>query len=1415
MGKKTLSLLSVLLLYLMTGAFNVNAKTVYFDNSETNWPNPHIYYWVLGSDYTTTTWPGVTMRSTQYEGIWSMEIDDMYNGIIFNNHGSPQTSNLTPVADHVYTLEGDTHKTLTQYLNLGGGGEEGGGGDEPNPDGIYVYAKVPSDWTNLYVYVYSEKTSPTIFNHAWPGEPMTWDSVNEQWEYQLPDNLTYSNVIFVSTDNPNNRYPADSEPGLEVNNVSMTFTYSGSGTPEWEEKEEEPVDPSTYVPYTVHFYNNVDWNNVYIRISGIRPAINTSMSSFLNSATYDYSFEGPEEGLRCAFYTLVNGQQTQLSPYFELIDGHIYTISGDKGLNTEFDPSALLPEKEFWLEPERPSVKAKATLYFNRAYKSSCPLKNSDDIYVYCGLVAENEYTGNSNEHWYGNLDNSNYPSEKFRLKQDATHPDLFYIEFEPSIDQWFGGVDLNKSYSKIGLIFKNGNNTLTNGRQYVDIRPLAPVGDSLGQILNWEENEDHSISITSENGTLQITPWSKEVVKVFTLPHGASNTTERPSISVIDNDLKEAYGIKNIRFNKIEDGSEYLRLTISGGVKVIIEKSTSLISFYNYGADTETLEERGGLVNRPGNISVTFQEMDDLAFYGGGYNGNLINWEGNTMKMNNNQQGGWYQGQALDRNICIPFYISTNGYGVYFDDHYKDAEIVPSKSGSSYSSRSEDPIAYYFIGGGDVVSVMQNYTTLTGRQELPPYWALGYITSKFGFATDTEAKEAITKTKECNIPIDGIVFDINWQSGLDGANGVTKMGKIDWDRSAYSRTYSGGPTEMMKDFRDTYNVHTIAITEPYFTSNSGNYDYLNNNGLLADDNVSGMEWLHSSKVGLLDITNPQAIDWFKDLYKKRTLEGIESWWLDLGEPEKHDWESTYLDGNYNQIHNEYSVRWNKLAYDAVKEATPDTRFITMPRAGTSGMQHYNAFPWTGDIQRSWGGLAAQVPALVSASMSGVSYLGSDIGGFTAYGTDANLYRRWVQLGVFYPSMRTHSATAPEVWQPDYNSIRDDVRNAINLRYAYLPYTYSQAYAYTAFGTPIARPANYNDTDKSVLSNEIGAYYWGPDIFVAPVLDNSTSKNITFPEGDWLDMNDFKTIYSGHQNVRYSAPTNVLPHFMRRGAFVARFAQDTFSSTAEIDHSRLIVDYFADHTNREVLSNPIYQDDMTTVDPISTGNYIITRFETKHIDHKSLAITIKRYGNGWEGMPETQDIIFRIHDFHVTDDGSDLPEDMVKLIYCSDDHKARGKFRVSSGFAEDDADSLNKKSSVEEVMNESSNPSYYHDTDSNTMYLRLPTAYTTHHYGLSMGQPSIPTGVYTTTTDENLELEYSIGSIRYCAVNTENLSLDIFAISGERMAHYSDLEADGNTKQIELNLNSGVYIAILKAIDNEGVEHSKTCKIML
>lgn len=1268
--------------------------------------------------------------------------------------------------------------------------------------GYTIYFEPYDNWDTVWTWVWDSNNGNQNYSGGnWPGIQI-YQSTDHPGLYVYTFECTASNPALKCIFNDGSTNVQESEkPQHQTSDFQLkdnwVYTYSGALC---DIADYETPDPGELTDYTISFHNNVGWDNIYVRISGTNPPITGLMSSFLNSSVFDYAFQAPENTtLYCQFYTLVNSQEQNLTSKFKVIDKHVYTISGDKGLKENYDPINALPEAEYWIEPATPAVTQSATLYYNRAYNPDGNLRNSDNIYAHIGLLTSSD----PNQLWPAASDWNN-PDSKFKMTPVSEGSDVYKISFNPTIADWFG-KDSEGNYNRIGVVFRDPKAGLQSPDYFIPLRVLPPVGEGLGAAQNCEADANGNIVITSERGKIYLTPWSDDIVKVFTLRNSATNRTERPSISVIDDQTKLAYGIGNPSF-EIKDTDDRYVIAISGGVTVEVDKATSLLSFFNSKDSSEpTLSELGGLVNKTGSVSASFNGMGDTGFYGGGYNGNLVNWNGYTMTMNNNQDGNWGQGSSLSRNICIPFYVSTSGYGLYFDDHYRNATIYTSSSGSVYSSKSQDPIAYYYIGGGSMENVLQNYTRLTGLQELPPYWALGYLTSKFSFATRQEAEDAVKNTKDINIPIDGIVFDIHWQTDnhLRGA-GTSGMGRIDWS-DAYPN-----PVEMMKNFRDQ-NVHTIAITEPYFTSKSGNYDYLKNAGYLADEHVNGMGWLESDHVGLLDITNKDATDWFKDLYKKRTAEGIESWWLDLGEPEKHDSDSHYSDGSsVDQMNNEYGNRWTAIAFQAMKEQTPDTRFITMPRAGTSGMQRYNAFPWTGDIARSWSGLKAQVPALVSASMSGVSYLGSDIGGFIATGTDANLYRRWVQLGVFYPSMRTHSAKEPEVWRGSYASVRDDVRDAINLRYAYLPYTYSQSYAYTRFGTPIARPANFNDRDyPEKLANCIDAYLWGPDVYVAPVLDNGTSKSITFPEGEWLDMNDFKTVYTSHQSVNYSAPTNVLPHFMRRGSFVTRYRQDKFTNTAEIETDKLTVDYFPTKSSTPD-GSIFFDDDHKSVNTIEEGKYVVTRFSGKGADN-SLLLYIDREGNGWEGMYETQDVLLRIHAVDMT--GVNL--DNIGF-YDQQTQKRNAPMREASETPWSYS-KIEKATSLDDVQNATrTTNAYYVDPASRTAYVRLPRLNPLETYNVELGEPGILTGIETPAALEAMTLAYGNGYFTYSAPQgTEDLTIGVFSVTGTQVALFSGLNADGYAGQIETDLPSGIYIARLTGRNSAGETRDKTIKMIV
>lgn len=721
-----------------------------------------------------------------------------------------------------------------------------------------------------------------------------------------------------------------------------------------------------------------------------------------------------------------------------------------------------------------------------------------------------------------------------------------------------------------------------------------------LGEVLDWKRN-GKAVDFICRNGILSITPYAPSVFKVFTLPSG-SNAEERRSISVCSQ--------PDCSFSVSENADAIVIGTSES--RVSVRRSDARVEFADANGNVRLLE-RGGLNNSALPRRIDFDGMDDAAFYGGGYNGKYVNLDGKTLIMNNTQTGGWDNSWDAPHNICVPFIVSASGYGLLVDDHYRDARLTPSKLGTSYTSGSHNPISYYYIGApnGTMAAVMENYTWLTGRQPLPPHWALGYMTSRYGYHSSAEAKQVIDNIKQADLPLDGIVFDLYWQG-----EGNSGMGNLNWYKTNFP-----DPKAMMADFASK-GVKTVCITEPFFTSVSANYETLRSKGYLADEDVSGMEWLGAPKTGLIDASNPNAMDWMWQFYRTLSDQGVAGWWLDLGEPERHDSDSRHTGGSVNQVHNEFADLWTARVFRGYRDEYPDVRPFLMPRAGTAGMQRYSTFPWSGDIRRSYRGLAAQIPALLSASMSGIGYLGNDVGGFTGETPDPRLYLRWIQMATFSPMLRTHGTNNPEPYLDCYASVLPDIRRFINLRYSYLPYTYTLAWQNSTIGLPLARPLNFHDSPAA--KSPVGCtdqYLWGRDIMVAPVVDNATQRSISFPEGRWLDLNDMTRVYSGGTSVNYAAPLDCLPHFARMGTFIPRYSADTYSNTADIDHSQLTVLYTAelDAPSSKLNSAQLFDDDRTGTRTIERGQYAVTTFSGRNTSggHE---ISIDVDGN-YEGMP--------------------------------------------------------------------------------------------------------------------------------------------------------------------------------------------------
>ena len=662
------------------------------------------------------------------------------------------------------------------------------------------------------------------------------------------------------------------------------------------------------------------------------------------------------------------------------------------------------------------------------------------------------------------------------------------------------------------------------------------------------------TINDTTRHQTITFTAISDDIVRVDVVPEGWSGS--RLATLACDKALNG-----RVPKVKINDNKQVGSLVTENGLTVTLSKTFGMIKAFNGSTDYVV-----DILNMRDSSRVVLSHKPGESFYGAGERGYSFNLAGDTLINYNSQNYGYQMGEARTKlmGITVPMVISSKGYGLLFDDYCKSSLVLGDKQ-LEYTSTTPQPISYYVIdGNGRVENVVKNYTWLTGRQELPPLWTLGYITSKYGYHDQRESEGVVDTLKREGYPLDGIVFDLYWYGKEED------MGRLEWDKQQWP-----DHRKMMRDFKEK-GVNVVTISQPYVLTNGraiDNYRLLDPQGLFCK--TDGTDTTHTVTIwvgqgGMFDVSNPATRQWLRNRYKSLTDEGVTGWWGDLGEPEKHPLEIRHWNGlSAEQYHNYYGNEWSKLIYDMFKEDYPDRRPMVMMRAGTAGLQRYSVFPWSTDVSRSWGGLQPQVTIMLNTGLSGLGYMSHDVGGFAVDPNnkrDGELYIRWLQLGLFSPMLRTHSTYQAEPY--NYKEFGDLTLRIIKERYRWLPYNYTLAYDNARYGLPLVRPLGMYEDDMNIARYDHinDQYLWGHNVMVAPVMQQgAVSRPITFPEGTWVDINHPDRRYEGHTTVNYDAPIEVLPLFARAGSFVPQ-ANYEMQNVGDYNPDKLDIVYYISDT---------------------------------------------------------------------------------------------------------------------------------------------------------------------------------------------------------------------------------------------------------
>ncbi|MGB5874179.1 MAG: TIM-barrel domain-containing protein, partial [Bacteroidota bacterium] len=577
----------------------------------------------------------------------------------------------------------------------------------------------------------------------------------------------------------------------------------------------------------------------------------------------------------------------------------------------------------------------------------------------------------------------------------------------------------------------------------------------------------------------------------------------------------------------------------------------------------------------------VSFAVQPTEHYYGTGERGTELDRRGQSFESYNKQVYG-YDGAEETMNVNVPFVVSSAGYGIYFENTYPGWFDFGFETAGVFTYTAEGgELAYYLFAAPSAAGQLQLYTWLTGRQPMPPRWSLGYIQSKFGYRTESEARDVVRTMREKRIPCDALVLDLYW---------FRHMGDLSWESGAWP-----SPFTMMDDFLRE-GIKTIVITEPFIADRSSNHAEATSLGHVATD-ASGQPyllpnwWSCNCDASLLDVTSPEAREWWWSKHPPFFGTQLAGLWTDLGEPERHPSDMVHAAGSARKVHNVYNLLWARAIYEGFSEFRPDERLFNLTRSGYAGAQRYGVIPWSGDVAKSFGGLAVQLPMMLSMGLSGLAYHNSDIGGFTRGPTTPELYIRWMQYGTFCPVTRAHGSRDPtEPWAFGEEAERIS-RKYIELRYRLLPYIYTLAWQNTELGLPLARPLFFSEPDNLLLASESSSYFWGDAFIVSPVVAaGQNRKEVVLPEGEWIDYWSEVSVLGG-TSVSVMAPLETLPLFVRAGSIVPMQPLVQYTDQSPPDTLILRV-YPAPGAEGQFT---LYEDDGSSL-KYRSGQYVLTDF---------------------------------------------------------------------------------------------------------------------------------------------------------------------------------------------------------------------------
>ena len=585
----------------------------------------------------------------------------------------------------------------------------------------------------------------------------------------------------------------------------------------------------------------------------------------------------------------------------------------------------------------------------------------------------------------------------------------------------------------------------------------------------------------------------------------------DRASLTFINRKLEvPQFKVKQSR-SKLTISTSKVTLTYIKGEKFSAENLSAEILV----ADKRVVWHYGDVDSQ--NLMGTTRTLDR---YYGSQHDPRSNRRRSSMEQGLLSRSGWSVVDDSQKHIFVPV-----------ESHWKEwAECRP---------KGDRLDIYLFAYGHDYTTALKDYTRVAGNIPLPPKFSFGYWWSRYWQYSDNELRDLVETMRSLDIPIDVLIIDMDWHEtwGLTAKN--TKFDeygqRVGWTGYTWKRQLFPSPENFFawchkNNLKTSLNLHPASGIQPVEEA----YERF----------TEAYGWKEKGKSVPYKMAEQKWADtYFNTILNPIEKQGVDFWWL--------DWQQWATSKHIEGLSNTF---WLNHTFNHHMAEKGNERPMIYHRWGGLGSHRYQV-GFSGDTYICWESLQFLPWFTATASNVGYGYWGHDIGGHYFHDNDKKevdpeMYLRWLQYGVFTPIFKTHCtkdrAIERRIWQfPDHMF---DMRAAMHLRYALVPYIYGAARETFDTGVSMCRPMYYSHPEHDLAYSSKEQYMFGRDLLVAPIVapaDKTTglaTRKVWLPKGErWYNMVSGKMYDGSDEEIEIHCTQSENPYFAKAGAIIPMY----------------------------------------------------------------------------------------------------------------------------------------------------------------------------------------------------------------------------------------------------------------------------------